>query len=97
LKPAPTRETSLPARCVAAWVDRIAVEKVLVEVDPLSCQLPTPEVPEDLQVVIYLYQALAVIGVRVVCTLPYQESLALLRELPYLAHHALCHPRLLPI
>jgi hypothetical protein len=54
LKPA------LPARCVAAWIDRVAVEEVLVEVDPLACQFPTPEVPEDLQIVVYLYQALAV-------------------------------------
>src|SRR5919112_3092440 len=69
---------ALPARCVAAWVDRIAVEEILVEVDPLACQLPAPKVPEDLQVVVYLYQAFAVLGVRVVCTLPHQEPLALL-------------------
>src|SRR5215211_3970324 len=90
------REAPLPARCIAARVDRVAVEEVLFEVDPLARQLPAPEIPEDLQVVVYLCEALAVIGVRVVRTLSRQESLALLRELPYLAHNTLCHPHLLP-
>ena len=55
-----------------------------------------PEVPENLEVVVYLCEASAVAGVGAVGALPRQEPLALLRELFYLAHHALCHPRLLP-
>ena len=45
LKSAPLGETPLPAGCVAARIYCVAVEEVLVEVDPLACQLPTSEVP----------------------------------------------------
>src|SRR5918998_6372807 len=73
-----TPEARLPPRRVAARVHGVAVEVVVVQVHGLAGQLAAPQVPQNLQLVVYLPEPRLILAARAVRPFAGQQPLPLL-------------------